>query len=253
MKLWQICCQPLLSALAQASTEKRLLQQSCSLGLGLPQDGDVGVGVFPWRGSLAHAILRPGFLQQNNVGIVVSAQDSKALSLRISELLGLQWSDVDWLGKTLRIERGVVKQIVDDVKSSHSAKTMAIADELLEVLKLWRQVSQFSGEEDWIFASPTKLGRQPICYTYVWETLTDAAARAGIGHVSSHVFRHTHRSWLDSVGTPVGVQQRLMRHADIRTTMNIYGDAATDDMRHAHEKVVRLALTDRRMDRKAAN
>jgi hypothetical protein len=33
-----------------------------------------------------------------------------------------------------------------------------------------------------------------------------------------------------------------MRHADIRTTMNIYGDAVTEDMRSAHEKVVRLAV-----------
>ena len=54
--------------------------------------------------------------------------------------------------------------------------------------------------------------------------------------------RHTYRSWLDSVGTPVGVQQKLMRHADVRTTMNIYGDAVTEDMRSAHEKIVRLAM-----------
>jgi hypothetical protein len=33
-----------------------------------------------------------------------------------------------------------------------------------------------------------------------------------------------------------------MRHADIRTTMNIYGDAATADMADAHGKVVGLAL-----------
>jgi len=161
--------------------------------------------------------------------------------LRISELLGLKWKDVDWLGKTLRIERGVVKQIVDDVKSSHSAKKMACADESLEVLRQWKQTTQFSGPDDWMFASPVKLGRQPISYTFVWETLTTAASNAGIGHVSSHVFRHTHRTWLDSVGTPLGVQQRLMRHADIRTTMQ-YGDALTDDMREAHKKVVRLAL-----------
>ena len=63
-----------------------------------------------------------------------------------------------------------------------------------------------------------------------------------MGHVSSHTFRHTQRTWLDAVGTPIGVQQKLMRHADIHTTMNIYGDAATADMREAHEKVVRLAL-----------
>jgi integrase len=165
-----------------------------------------------------------------------------SFGLRISEVLGLKWKDVDWLGKTIRIERGVVKQIVDDVKSSCSARTMVCADELLEVLKVWRQTTQFSQPDDWMFASPAKLGRQPLSYTHVWETLTDAAAKADIGHVSSHVFRHTHRTWLDSVGTPVGVQQKLMRHADIRTTMNIYGDAATADMREAHEKVVRLAL-----------
>lgn len=40
----------------------------------------------------------------------------------------------------------------------------------------------------------------------------------------------------------VGVQQELMRHADIRTTMNIYGDAVTEDMRQAHRKVAGLAL-----------
>ena len=165
-----------------------------------------------------------------------------SFGLRISELLGLKWCDVDWLGKTLCIERAIVKQIVDEVKSSHSARTMVCADELLDVLKQWRQTTQFSDSEDWIFASPAKLGRQPLSYTFVWETLSDAAAKAGIGHVSSHTFRHTHRSWLDSVGTPVGVQQKLMRHSDIRTTLNLYGDAFTTDMRTAHEKVVRMAL-----------
>jgi integrase len=43
-------------------------------------------------------------------------------------------------------------------------------------------------------------------------------------------------------GAPVGVQQRLMRHADVRTTLNLYGDALT--MRSAQEKVVRLAIPD---------
>ncbi len=165
-----------------------------------------------------------------------------SFGLRVSELLGLKWCDVDWLGKSVRIERSVVKQIVDDVKTECAARTMVCADELLDVLKQWRQTTQFSGSEDWMFASPVKLGRQPFSYTFVWDVLSDAAEKAGIGHVSSHTFRHTHRTWLDSVATPVGVQQRLMRHGDIRTTMNIYGDAATDDMRQAHQKVVRLAL-----------
>jgi hypothetical protein len=70
----------------------------------------------------------------------------------------------------------------------------------------------------------------------------DPSDAAGIGHLRSHAFGHTYRTWLDSVGTPVGVQQRLMRHADIRTTMNIYGDVVTADMREASGKVATLAL-----------
>jgi len=52
------------------------------------------------------------------------------------------------------------------------------------------------------------------------------------------------RGWIQSV-LLIGVQQRLIRHADIRTTMNIYGDAATPDMREASGKVATLALNGR--------
>jgi integrase len=122
-----------------------------------------------------------------------------SFGLRISEL-GLKWKDVDWLGKNIRIERGVVKQIVDDVKSSCSARTMVCADELLGVLGQWRRTTQFSQPEDWVFASAYKLGRQPLSYTFVWENLGNAAQKAGIGHVSSHAFRHTiARGWTRSV------------------------------------------------------
>ena len=93
-----------------------------------------------------------------------------------------------------------------------------------------------------MFASPVQLGRLPWSYDQVWRMYQKAAGNAGIGRLGTHSLRHTYRSWLDSVGTPVGVQQKLMRHADIRTTMNIYGDAVTEDMRLAHEKVVRLAI-----------
>jgi len=65
---------------------------------------------------------------------------------------------------------------------------------------------------------------------------------SGIGHIGTHTFQHSYWMWIDAVGTPIGVQQRLMRHSDIRTTMNIYGDAATADMREAHGKIVHMAL-----------
>jgi integrase len=162
--------------------------------------------------------------------------------LRISECLALRWSDVDWLNGLLRVERGIVEQNVDDVKTDESRKSLAIADELLELLKVWKQNTGFAADSDWIFASPLKLGRLPYSYTGFWRELDRAGTESGIGHIGTHTFRHSYRMWIDAVGTPIGVQQKLMRHADIRTTINIYGDAASADMREAHGKIVQLAL-----------
>jgi integrase len=164
------------------------------------------------------------------------------LGLRISEALALRWADVDWLGSRLSVRRGIVEQVVADVKTEGSARTFNLTSEMLERLKSCKQRSDFSGAEDWIFASPIKLGRLPYSYTGTRQELERASKAAGIGHISSHAFRHTYRSWLDAVGTSVAVQQKMMRHADIRTTMNIYGDVVTDEMATAGIKVAQLAF-----------
>ena len=164
------------------------------------------------------------------------------LGLRISECLALRWSDVDWLDCRLTVERGIVCQNIDDVKTTGSRKSMTIDGSLLEVLKVWKQTTEFSGTDDYIFASPVQVGRLPWSYDQIWRVYQKAAKAAKIGSLSTHTLRHTFRTWLGSVGTPLGVQQRLMRHADIRTTMNVYGDAMTQDMADAHGKIVRLAI-----------
>ena len=144
--------------------------------------------------------------------------------LRISECLALKWSDVDWLNGTLNVERGIVHQVIDDVKTPESERLMHIDGEVLSVLMSWKQQSQFSTPEDWMFASPVQIGRLPFSYPGVWRALRRAAREAGISHISSHTFRHTFRSWLDVLGTPLSVQKKLMRHTDIRMTMR-YGNS----------------------------
>jgi len=128
------------------------------------------------------------------------------------------------------------------VKTIYSGKLMFVDAAMLGVLKTWRQNTQFSSDEDWMFASPVKLGRLPVLYPWVWLMFQQAATKAGIGKLGAHSLRHSYRSWLEAVGTPIAVQQKLMRHSDIRTTLNIYGDVVTDEMAPAHSKVVELAL-----------
>jgi integrase len=164
------------------------------------------------------------------------------LGLRISECLALQWADVDWLQMRLSIDRSIVNQTVEDVKTVESRRNMPLDSSLIDVLKAWKQTSKFSASSDWMFASPSQLGRLPWSYDQVWRVYKKAASSAGIGALGTHSLRHTYRSLLDSVGTPLAVQQKLMRHTDIRTTMNVYGDVITNQESEALAKIARLAL-----------
>jgi integrase len=165
------------------------------------------------------------------------------LGLRISEALALRWSDVDWLGSRLSIRRGIVERHVADCKTEGSAKALVLAEGLLSRLKEWKQASQFRDADDWVFASPHTIGRLPYSYGGTRDELTRASEAAGIGRVSTHAFRHTYRSWLDAAGTPISVQQKMMRHASIKTTMDIYGDVVTDEMNTASSKVAQFAFS----------
>jgi len=66
--------------------------------------------------------------------------------------------------------------------------------------------------------------------------------KIGLQGVGWHSFRHTYRTLIDDIGTPLGVQQRLMRHADIKTTMNTYGSAFEKTKRRANSRVADLVL-----------
>ncbi len=162
------------------------------------------------------------------------------LGLRISECLGLKWADVDWLHGSLSIERAIVAQRVDDVKTSESRKTRS-CERSSRLCRHGSKQLNIPASDDWVFASPHQLGRLPWSYDQVWRVYQKAGKDAGIGGLGTHCLRHTYRNRLDSVGTSVRVQQKLMRHADVRTTMQ-YGNAFTADMVAAHGKVVGLAL-----------
>jgi len=68
------------------------------------------------------------------------------------------------------------------------------------------------------------------------------ASAGKFGSIGWHTFRHTYRSWLDETGAPMKVQQELMRHASIQTTMNVYGQAMASSKREANGKVVEMVL-----------
>lgn len=166
-----------------------------------------------------------------------------ATGLRCSELLALKWEDFNWDELTVQVRRGVVDGVVDDVKTKYSRVSVPLDPRLVEILLDLKRHSHFNAEEDWVFASPAQNGRMPYRPWGVQQRrIRPAARRAGLGDIGWHNLRHTFSSLLRANGEDIKVQQELLRHADVRTTMNVYTQADSDQKRQAHSRVVRMML-----------
>ena len=168
-------------------------------------------------------------------------QVSMCLGLRVSEVLALQWQDFDFAAGTLKVTRGTVHGRVSSVKTEYSEDELPLDPSFAEPMARWRSQCMETAE-GWVFPNPTTgkvFHAGPIQQDYIaW-----AGREAGLLRtVGWHTFRHTYRSLLDDAGAPVGVQQKLMRHAQVATTMNVYGDAQMRFKREANRNVVRMVL-----------
>jgi integrase len=161
------------------------------------------------------------------------------LGLRVSEILALKWSDFDFEDGTLMITRGTVHARIGRVKTEYSEDEMPLHPAFAEILLAW-QAGCPANQEGWVFPNPNTGG--------VWhasvlqgDILVPAGRELGIERLGWHSFRHSYRSMLDACGAPIGVQQKLMRHAQVSTTMK-YGNAYMTEKRKAHGAVVQMVL-----------
>ena len=165
---------------------------------------------------------------------------AQCLGLRVSEVLGLQWRDVDFENLSVRVTRAIVNGRVDDLKTEYSHDELPLDEEVARILRNWMRHCPPS-PKSWLFPNPITL--KPYYATDIQKRhLRRIGEQLGIDNLGWHTFRHTYRSWLDATGASVGVQQKLMRHAQVSTTMNVYGNALMDVKRQANSKVVQMAL-----------
>jgi integrase len=163
------------------------------------------------------------------------------LGLRASEVVGLQWQDFDWEALIVTIRRGVVHGRLGETKTEASEKPVPLDPELAKEILAHRERSVHIQPTDYVFAGDS--GNPRWQETILADHIKPAAVKAGItGKVGWHNFRHTYSTLLRALGTDVKVQQELLRHADVSTTLNIYTQAVSQQKREAASKVARLLL-----------
>lgn len=169
---------------------------------------------------------------------------SVCLGLERSAVAGLRWGDFDFSHNTVRIQRGIVNNHVGETKNKFRSALLPLDPGLGAMLLTWRGQTKWSTAKDWVFASPYFDGRRPYSPRHVAEDhFWPAAKAAGLGEkIGWQSFRRTYSSLLRHIGVDVKVQQELMRHADIRTTLQLYTDTFSEDVREAHAKAVREVM-----------
>ena len=83
------------------------------------------------------------------------------LGLRRSEISGLKWSDFNWANRQVLIQRSVIANREDAVKTKKSKARLPLDPALIAVLEDWRAISEFKADSDWVWASPWVAGAMP--------------------------------------------------------------------------------------------
>lgn len=146
--------------------------------------------------------------------------------LRTSELVALEWGDIDWHGNRCRVTRAITqaaKGKAETPKTTAGARTIDLLPRAVEALKAQKTISYLhpSGR---VFLNPRNgepwTGDQAIRKT-LW---THALKRAGVRYRRPYQTRHTYASMMVSAGEPLAWVSRQMGHTSVVTTARIYAN-----------------------------
>ena len=138
--------------------------------------------------------------------------------LRLNELRKLTWQMVDLEGGWIRLPAAATK--------AKKSQSVPLHPALLEMLR--EHKAQTDGRDE-VFRIPLHLER------HFRRDLKRAGIKAEDGAVSFHSLRHTFATLLARNGVSAKVGQELLRHADVRLTLQTYTHCTDDERRAAVE------------------
>lgn len=152
---------------------------------------------------------------------------------RQMELLGLKWTDVDWLRKVLKIERQLERPGGNGVrfsqpKTKNGRRTINLGKRSIEVLRTHYEKQQqlrTDAGDKWIehgLIFTTNNGT-PINHRNLLRDFKILLKDAGLPQIRFHELRHTAASLMLNNRIPIIVVSRRLGHARASITLDVYG------------------------------
>ncbi|MFN1873244.1 site-specific integrase [Clostridioides difficile] len=170
------------------------------------------------------------------------------LGLRIGEVAGLKWSDVDLDNSIININQILIyansKIIFKEPKTEKSKRTLSVPKELIEKLKiekLKQNKMKLQGtleNENNLVCLNTNL--KPWIPTTLSKTFHNFIKRNNLRNIRVHDLRHTNASLLLLGGTNMKVVSERLGHTDIKITMNRYSHVLEEMDKEASDNLSKL-------------
>ncbi len=134
--------------------------------------------------------------------------------MRIGEILGLKWSDLDLEAGVLRVSRTVSGNVVNPPKTASGRRTIRLTALAVGALRKRER------EGEWIFCS--SVGTTIDVCNFHKNSWRPLLRRAGLPRARVHDLRHTAATLMLSRGVPVKVVSEMLGHSDVSITLSIY-------------------------------
>ncbi len=135
--------------------------------------------------------------------------------LRRGELVALRWRDVDFAGRKLIVRRSLSGDTEVRSTKSRRARQVPLPDQAARALERLRRRGDFTGPDDYVFAS--RLGRR-LDPSALRRRFERARVAARLEALRFHDLRHTYGSLLVAGGIDLPSVKAAMGHAHITTT-----------------------------------
>lgn len=147
-----------------------------------------------------------------------------ATGLRVSELIGLKLSDLDW-------DRGVLNCFGKGSKQRRVPIGRSAVDHLKRYFAI-RAKLLHGKSSDYLFV---ELGGVPITRQKFWRLIKSYGQQAKIDYVTPHMMRHSFATVLLRNGADLRSVQMMLGHSDISTTQ-IYTHVTNENLQNAYKK-----------------
>ena len=154
--------------------------------------------------------------------------------MRIGEVLGLRWTDIDFAERVIRVRRDVdfATGQIGAVKTKHSLRDVPIFDPLLPILDKHRKIGGYVISADHGVSHLSPSGYRKIAKRLAYELAQidpsieqkpdGADPTRSISVLTAHYYRHNFASLLYDAGVDILSAQQWLGHRDPETMLRIY-------------------------------